>query len=67
VCKEATLNAEVGVDQSLHHFEDYVADCLRRHLSADMNQVWWLRARSTTAIMKELRYNIFSAVNRIKE
>jgi len=32
-----------------------------------MNQLERRRARSTAAIMKELRYNMFPAVNRFKE
>jgi len=67
VYKEATLNAEVGVDQSLERFDEDVADRFRRRLPADMNQVERRRARSTAAIMKELRYNMFPAINRFKE
>jgi len=67
VYKEATLNAEVGVDQSLERSDEDVADRFRRRLTADMNQVERRRARSTAAIMKELRYNMFLAVNRFKE
>ena len=36
VHKEATLNAEVGVDQSLERFDEDVADRFRRRLPADM-------------------------------
>jgi len=67
VYKEATLNAELGMDQSLERFDEDVADCFRRRLPADMNQVERRCARSTAAIMKELRYNMFPAVNRFKE
>jgi len=67
VHKEATLIAEVGVEQSLKRFEEDVADRFRRRLPADMNQVEHRRARSTAAIMKELRYNMLPAVNRFKE
>jgi len=39
VYQEATLNAEVGVDQSPERFDEDVADRFRRRLPADMNQV----------------------------
>ena len=67
VYKEATLSAAVGVDRSLERFEEDVVDRLHRHLPADMSQVEWRRVRSTKAIMKELRYNIFPAVIRFRE
>jgi len=67
VYKEATLNAEMGVDQSLQTFDEDVADRFRRRLPGDMSQVARRRTRSTPAIMKELRYGIFPAVHRFKE
>jgi len=67
VYKEATLNAEVEVDQSLERYDEDVADRFRRRLPAEINQLERRRARSTAAIMKELRYNMFPAVNRFKE
>jgi len=47
--------------------EEDVADRFRRRQPADMNQVKRRRARSTAAIMKELRYNMFPGVNRFTE
>jgi len=47
--------------------EEDVADRFRRRLPADMNQVERRRARSTAAIMKELRYNMFPGVPRFTE
>ena len=67
VYKEATLSAEVGVDRSLERFEEDVVDRFHRHLPADMSQVEWRRVRSTKAIMKELRYNIFPVIHSFKE
>jgi len=67
VNKEATLNSEVGVDQTLENFDEDVSDRFRRRLPDDMNEVQRRRARSTPAIMKELRYSIFPGVNRFKE
>jgi len=67
VYKEATLNSAVGVDQTLENFDEDVSDRFRRRLPGDMNQVQRRRARSTPAIMKELRYGIFPGVNRFKE
>jgi len=67
VYKEATLNSEVGVDQTLEKYVEDGSDRFRRLLPEDVNQVQPRRARSTPAIMKELRYGIFPGVNRIKE
>jgi len=67
VYKEATLNTDVGDDQNLELSDGDVSDGLCRRLPADMNQVERRRARSTAAIMKELRYNMFPAVNRLRE
>jgi len=67
VCQEATLNAVVGVDQTIDNFDDDVADRFRRRLPDRRHQVGRRRACSTSAIMKELRYGIFSAVHRIKD
>lgn len=67
VYKEATLNAVVGVDQTIDTFDDDVADRFRRRLPDHMPQVGRRRARSTPAIMKELRYGIFPAVHRFKD
>jgi len=58
VYQQATLNAEVGVDQTLQTFDEDVADRFRRRLPSEMSHVARRRARSTPAIMKELRYGI---------
>jgi len=47
VYKQATLNSEVGVDQTLETFDKVVWDRFRRRLPEDMNQVQRRRARST--------------------
>jgi len=60
------LNSDAGVDQTLETFDKDVSDRFRRRLPDDMNQVQLRRARSTPAIMKELRYGIFPGVNRFK-
>jgi len=67
VFKEATLNSEVGVDQTLENFDEDMSDRFRRRLPDDMNQVQRRRARSTPAIMKDLTYGIFPGINRFKE
>ena len=67
VYKKATLNAVVGVDQTIDTFDNYVAYCFRRRLLDHMHQVRRHRARSTPAIMKELRYGIFLAVHGFKD
>jgi len=66
VSKEATLKSEVGVDHTLETFDKVVSDRFRRRLPDDMNQVQRRRARSTSAMIKELRYGIFPGVNRFK-
>jgi len=66
VYREATLNSEVGMDQTLENFDKDVSDRFRRRLPDDMNQVQRRRARSTSAIMKELRYGIFPSIKRFK-
>ena len=55
------------MDQTLQTFDEIVADRFRRRLPSDMSKVARRRARSTQAIMKELRYGIFPAVHRFKE
>jgi len=67
VYKEATFNSEVGVDQSLETYVEDVSDRFRHRIPEDVNQFQRRRARSTPAIMQELRYGIFSGVNRFKE
>ena len=54
------------MDQTLENFYKDVSDRFRRRLPDDMNQVQRRRARSTSAIMKELRYGIFPSIKRFK-
>jgi len=54
-------------NQTLENFDEDVSDRSRHRLPEDMNQAQRRRARSTPALMKELRYGIFPGVNRFKE
>ena len=63
---EATLNAEVGIDQRLETFKEDICSRFRARLPNDMPRVERRRSRSTSAIHKELSYNIFPMVDRFK-
>ena len=63
---EATLNAEVGIDQRLETFKEDYSSRFRARLPDDMPRVERRRSRSTSAIHKELSYNIFPSVDRFK-
>jgi len=67
VYKEATLNAVVGVNQTIGTIADDVADRFRRRLLEHRPHVGRHRARPPPSIMKELRYGIFPAVHRFKD
>jgi len=64
---EATLNAEVGIDQRLETFKEDICSRVRARLPNDMPLVERRRSRSTCAIHMELSYNIFPMVNRFKK
>jgi len=63
---DATLNAEVGIDQRLDTFKEDYSGRFRARLPDDMPRVERRRSRSTSAIHKELSYNIFPTVDRFK-
>jgi len=63
---EATLNAEVGTYQRMEVFKSDYCNRFREHLPDSMPQVARRRGRSTSAIDKELKYNIFPMVERFK-
>ena len=63
---EATLNAEVGTDQRMEVFKSDYCNRFRERLPDTMPQVARRRGRSTSAIDKELKYNIFPMVERFK-
>jgi len=63
---EATLNAEVGTDQRMEVFKSDYCHRFRESLPDSMPQVARRRGRSTSAIDKELKYNIFPMVERFK-
>jgi len=63
---EATLIAEVGIDQRLETFKEDICIRFRARLPNDMPRVERRRSRSTSAIHKELSYNIFHMVDRFK-
>jgi len=56
---EATLNAEVGIDERLETFKEDICSRFRARLPNDMPRVERRRSRSTPAIHKELSNNIF--------
>jgi len=53
---EATLNAEVGIDQRLETFKEDYSSRFRARLPDDMPPVERRRSRSTSAIHKELSF-----------
>jgi len=63
---DATLNAEVGIDQRLDTFKEDYSGRFRARLPDDMPRVERRRSRSTSEIHKELSYNIFPTVDRFK-
>jgi len=67
VFQEATLNALIGVHQTIDTFYDDVADRLRRRLPDNTHQVGRRWARSNPAIMEEPRYGIVPAVQCFKD
>ena len=62
----ATLNAEVDIYQRLDTFKEDYRGRFRARLPDDMTRVERRRSRSTSAIQKELSYNIFPTVDRFK-
>jgi len=63
---EATLNSEVGTDQRMETFKSDYCGRFRARLPDSLPQVERRRARSTMAIDKELKYNIFPMVESFK-
>jgi len=63
---EATLNAEVGIDQRLETFKEDICSRFRARLPNDVPRVKRRRSRSSSAIHKEQSYNIFPMVDRFK-
>jgi len=63
---EATLNSEVGTDQRMETFKSDYCGRFRAQLPDSLPQVDRRRARSTPAIDKELKYNIFPMVESFK-
>ena len=63
---EATLNSEVGTDQRMETFKSDYCGRFRARLPDSLPQVDRRRARSTPAIDKELKYNIFPMVDGFK-
>jgi len=66
VCVEATLNSEVGTDKRMETFKSDFCGRFRARLPDSLPQVDRRRARSTPAIDKELKYNIFPMVESFK-
>jgi len=62
----ATLHAGVGIDQRLDTFKEDYSGRFRARLPNDMPRVERRRSHSTSAIQKELSYNIFPTVDRFK-
>jgi len=60
---EAIFNAEVGIDQRLETLKEDICSRLRARLPDDMPRVERRRSRSTSAIHKDLSYNIFPMVD----
>jgi len=63
---EATLNSEVGTDQRMEMFKSDFCGRFRARLPDTLPQVKRSRARSTMAIYKERKYNIFPIVEIFK-